>query len=426
MPKKKPTYFPLRLIYNYDEKCTSLGNGTEWRYSRKRDEMSEACGRQLPVNPEVFLKDISDAHIEIRKNRKIPESDAYQYKLMEKTLEQMAASGYDIKNSKTLIADAMDMVMFPFVLDVWAHNKQAYKPDEYFVKALLNTKNFTLTRQEIEHLPTNTFFIDLSDVKYTKPYEGAFVNIIPDKGQRVFINVFLMMAEIGKHKKQKGDSVQYSHYFMAEYDDDGTISEFINKLLKEKDAIESTAKANPMQAQTVINISDDGDIIYDDCPNYAKSARFSRMDMVVFVLQLLCYLSSVEPDIEESPITRKIYRKPVGEPKDRFSEVQQHDVGVRYGDSIRALLGKQEEEGKKHRGRRKDGKADAADMKAEKAQKDRKRPIPHFRKAHWQRYWVGEGRKQQVTKWIKPIFVGFGKRDENISNGTDVVIHRVY
>ena len=30
----------------------------------------------------------------------------------------------------------------------------------------------------------------------------------------------------------------------------------------------------------------------------------------------------------------------------------------------------------------------------------------HWRKGHWHRYWCGEGRKKQVTRWVQPVYVG--------------------
>ena len=42
------------------------------------------------------------------------------------------------------------------------------------------------------------------------------------------------------------------------------------------------------------------------------------------VVQILNYLSSVQPDIEENPQTKKTYRKPAPhtEPKNKYSEIQ--------------------------------------------------------------------------------------------------------
>ena len=30
----------------------------------------------------------------------------------------------------------------------------------------------------------------------------------------------------------------------------------------------------------------------------------------------------------------------------------------------------------------------------------------HWRKGHWHRYWRGEGRKKQITRWVQPVYVG--------------------
>lgn len=48
----------------------------------------------------------------------------------------------------------------------------------------------------------------------------------------------------------------------------------------------------------------------------------------------------------------------------------------------------------------------------------RKSPIPHFRRAHWHKFWVGEGRNTLKVKWIEPVFVGQGPS----SNAT---IHKI-
>ena len=177
---------------------------------------------------------------------------------------------------------------------------------------------------------------------------------------------------------------------------------------------EKEAQKVPGYSSTIMGASKDG---FFSTESFLSKAKFSRLDMVLFVFQLLCYLTSKEPDIAESPVTRGTYRKPVGKPKNTFSEVQQHDVGVRYGKSIRTRLRENDTEEKRRRKTQK--RAGNADDEQEK--NVRKSPVPHFRSAHWQRYWVGEGRKQLVTKWIEQVYVGFRDRDDK----TDVVIHKV-
>lgn len=87
------------------------------------------------------------------------------------------------------------------------------------------------------------------------------------------------------------------------------------------------------------------------------------------------------------------------------------DVGIRYGAAVRTLL----EEGQKKTVEHKD----TVEIAGNPNSRPRKSPVPHFRRAHWQIYWVGKGRKEREVKWIEPVFVGFGDTAKN------VVIHVV-
>ena len=53
----------------------------------------------------------------------------------------------------------------------------------------------------------------------------------------------------------------------------------------------------------------------------------------ILVIQTLTYLASMEPDIRENPETKNTYRPPAKDasPKNKYSEIQKWDVGVRYG-----------------------------------------------------------------------------------------------
>ena len=98
------------------------------------------------------------------------------------------------------------------------------------------------------------------------------------------------------------------------------------------------------------------------------------------------YLSSKEPDIVESPDTINTY-KPSGSLKNKYSEVRKWDVGCRYGEKIRCFKKKKMLQGAI-------GESDNQSSKR-----------PHIRKAHWERYHIGKGRKEIVTKWKEPVFV---------------------
>lgn len=99
-------------------------------------------------------------------------------------------------------------------------------------------------------------------------------------------------------------------------------------------------------------------------------------------------------------------------PTNSFKEVQIHEVGVKYGKTIKKFL--QEEKKKNHK------KENEIEIKIIKEGNKRKSPRIHYRSAHWQRYRTGKGRVNTVTKWIEPVFVGAGNK-KNI----DVVIHKV-
>lgn len=40
---------------------------------------------------------------------------------------------------------------------------------------------------------------------------------------------------------------------------------------------------------------------------------------------------------------------------------------------------------------------------------------PHIRKAHWERYHIGKGRKDIITKWKEPVFIN-GDYNDIIAN----------
>lgn len=85
------------------------------------------------------------------------------------------------------------------------------------------------------------------------------------------------------------------------------------------------------------NLSDTKEEIYLSNGEEKKITSNIR-GLMTMVVQILNYLSSVQPDIEENPQTKKTYRKPAPhtEPKNKYSEIQKWDVGVRFGAAFRA------------------------------------------------------------------------------------------
>ena len=107
---------------------------------------------------------------------------------------------------------------------------------------------------------------------------------------------------------------------------------------------------------------------------------------LVNALLFAAYLSSDKPEVTENEA--KLYRPSV---KSKYSSVRKWDVGVRYA----AERCRRQEEATTPAG----------------AGKGRRPPRPHMRKAHWQVYRIGPGRKQKKVLWIPPVAVGVRSTD---------------
>ena len=68
------------------------------------------------------------------------------------------------------------------------------------------------------------------------------------------------------------------------------------------------------------------------------------------------------------------------------------DVGIQYGKAIRVAK-------KEYKKRIREEEDKAVERK------ERKPIRPHVRRAHWQRYHIGKGRKETKMLWIAPVYV---------------------
>lgn len=104
--------------------------------------------------------------------------------------------------------------------------------------------------------------------------------------------------------------------------------------------------------------------------------------LIINALLFAAYLSSEHPDVTENEAQKTIYRS---SSKAKYSSVRKWDVGVRYTTERK----KQQE-----------------NPSSVRMGKGRRSPRPHMRKAHWQVYRIGPGRKGQKVLWIAPSMVG--------------------
>lgn len=247
---------------------------------------------------------------------------------------------------------------------VWKYNKIVYEPDYDFSQALIGTNKLRVYPEMLKHIPFNTFYLDFSKNELFV-YEGFFVQVkVYDTG---VIRISSLPTEIG-----------YSHIPVHEYEGENP-----------------TAYADAFWIKPEMYSVDNGVYYFDynlykDLMYTSDSFRTQWFiggvsNFRLFLLQFLMYLSSKEADIIESPETIKTY-KPSSLVKNKYSEVRKWNVGCRYGEKIRSYQKNKMQQ-------------------YENSESSQNGKRPHIRKAHWERYHVGEGRKDIITKWKEPVFV---------------------
>ena len=233
--------------------------------------------------------------------------------------------------------------VFPIVINEWSKSKQVYKPDKDFANALLNTDEFIINKDIINHLPCQLFYLDLTECNYDN-IEGVFVHtFICDNTIR--INIFMIAGE------------EFSPlYIDFPNNDKGTVS-----------------------------IQDSRSNIYNE--------------VIALTLHMISYMSIDKPQITESDLTKNTYRKPSKQStiRNKWSEVNIQDVGIIYGQKYRKYM-------------KEYNSTENSEIKSYKPR------APHFRKAHYHRFWVGKGRKELRINWIEPIYVGFGDNKNIVIN----------
>lgn len=282
------------------------------------------------------------------------------------------------QNIEYIKTEWRDYLIMEVILEEWAKAKQVFKPDNDFAKALLRTDKLEISRDMINHLPYNYFYLDLTECVDFKGISGVFVYTEVSKNNKGAKAALYILSE---------QRLIYSLYCGGKFNTNGIMTIDSTKL-KTDDIGYDDIIINPERGEKFEDYTHNDDII-------------NRADVYIFALQMIAYLSTEAPQLTESELTRKTYRpRSLNAPiKNKFSEIRIQDVGVRYGTEYRKIVHKIQASGNTEN-------------------KERKGPVPHFRRAHWHTYWVGEGRTERRVKWIQPVFV-------NGSENSDVVIHKV-
>ena len=223
------------------------------------------------------------------------------------------------------------------ILD-WAKNKQVYKITKELYLSLLNTDNKVLYKSCLDHLPCNTFYVDLSNIKID--LHGIMIDCSKSSSN----NYVVTIIEVSDNGKTK-NILSYSCY---DLENKGEIDININSL-----------------------------------------KYFKNKELYIMALTFLNYIGSSNPDIIENKDSKRTYKpNKHSEPKNKFCEVQTWDVGIKYAKDIKR---------KRYVNEYSSGTGTSSHKR------------PHFRKAHWHRFWTGKRGTEErrlITKWIEPIYVG--------------------
>lgn len=253
-----------------------------------------------------------------------------------------------------------------FGINTWNKYKPIYRFDPELAKELVSNSKELLTSSMptllLDNLPFPAVWIELDN--------GQFPDFKKIHSEMLRVQGILVYKIIYSSKKilclEYVDSSLLSFLVRLEYDRHKTLKEAIVE--------------RPLDADE------------EDDPKLDKLVD----DYIAQALSLVLYLCANNADVRESERSKNRISGAGG--------VTEWDVGVRYGNAIRAYAAK---EGKSHKG-------------------SHSRKRPHWRKGHFQHYWTGPKSKPEERKlilnWVDPVLV-----NEELANidKLPAVIHKV-
>ena len=334
------------------------------------DKMKAEAGQSISKIPPEYVRVICEAQYTESEREAVVAKDAELRKVivMYNSLPQRE------RDSLSGDLDALSVIM------LWAKNKQVYKLDKDFLDELINTDTMVMTENIWDYLPYDTFYINISDnpeICQRILGNGFFVKIekptTPEIKRHVIIDENLQApTAFLVHLVKVNDEMYFSNIFGY-------------------DNANSETNVEDIIAQSEINVyPEEGYKKYGDFAKPQKATIDGKLYKLL-VAQILTYWSSSEPDIEENENTTRTYKKPApgAVPKNKFSEIQQWDIGVRYGSAFRKWK-----------------KENANPNTTHKTTSERSKQRPHSRRAHWSHYWYGSGdNKVRRPKWVASYFV---------------------
>lgn len=261
-----------------------------------------------------------------------------------------------------------DMHLYMYIMNIhtasaWRKNKLSYKVDGELIKQFYEMElPRTIIKDYAVNQPADAYYIDASDYgdKIMKGLHGIFVSTHRTN------DMLLMRLTLLAPGREDGD-VYILHAGIP---------------------------------------TDEADILIDDNSfSDSISEEVNPKYLYRFLLNFLIYLHAANKDVEISERTRPNHTKPKSDViKDKFRELKEFEVGVRYGSEIRKNKVRYKYVGNKE----------------ENANHEKRKLSSHYRAAHWHRYWVGSGDdKSLITKWVEGVFVKGNVESDSVT------IHKV-
>lgn len=306
--------------------------------------------------------------------------DASFYRFVPEILETL---GYhDMKGvvgNTTLLNELRDVLVENLILDEWSKNKQVLKPDPVFAEHLCATQQLEIREDTFDSLPFNTFYVDLEGCNADGRYGDAL---------GIFVDI----------RRLQGNETAMTLYILRE--GNLTVSVYMNfDMARCPQKIDPSMIEDSSEVMTVPAVAANAGV--------PDSTTINPRLMSVLLLQLVNYMKVAKPDIVPSPEMKSTYR-PKEKIKNKYSEIYKQEVGIRIGKTISEHMAA--------------AKKAQAEQSERARSENRKPPVPHFRCAHWQRYWTGKGRAVCELRWIEPVFVCGSYSSDS---ATDVVVHDV-
>lgn len=376
-------YAPLRFIDHIND---LIDRGHKEGAETVLDVVKRYANGDMELTDDDILKIASHGHF---MHSVYEEKGGYKHELMNilrkpEVIEELAYYGefdldditknFDqVKFNELLSMIRQSLVKIP-MLNKWAADKQVYKLDYDFTHLLLETDKLVVYKDILEHLPFDTFYIDLS-LSEIPNLEGIFVSVT---NYNSWCGVYAMQIT--------SQMSEFTSSYLFNFSE-GNDNESINSSDLIPNRIDTFAK----QVRKVERYNGNEEAANT---NYNNIIALDP-NIMMLILQFLMYLGTEAPDIEENPISKSTYN-PGPTIKNSFKEVRTWDVGVRFGTAYRVAA--------------KEFKKECNESVTVHSIKAGSPKRPHMRKAHWHRYHTGKGRSETILKWLPPIFVlGSGK-----------------